>query len=859
MLRASFKSVWAHKLRLALTAVAIVLGVGLISGTFVYTDTIGKAFDDIFDDAFAGIDIVVSAESELQFGDGGVLPEDAVTALSDVDGVESLAPFLQGIGVAVLDEKDEPLGGGGPPQFGTNFDEQASADAGGFNLREGSYPIGPDQVVIDAGLASLGDFQVGDQISIVSPSRPTQEFELVGIAGFGDLDSLGGATFAMFELPTIQSLLDREGQLTGASIQVTPGTEVDSVITAIEPLLPENGIVQSGQSAAEEQAGEIQEGLAFFSTFLLAFGFIAVFVGAFLIYNTFQIVVRQRTKELALFRALGATRRQVNRMVLVEAIIVSVFSSVLGIIFGLGIAKALEAGLSAAGFSLPTASLSLQPRTIVVGLAVGIGVTLLAALIPAYKASRVPPMAALREEMAPMRRSLTKRIAAGAIVSGLGVGIMAVGLFVSLESGPPEIVYVGLGVTIVFFGVFILGPLFARPMAGFIGAPFQRFRGVAGKLARENSMRSPRRTSATAIAVVISVTLVSLVSVFSASIRGTISDILGNDIKADLIISSTNQFDPTATFTPDLADRVEDDPAVADVTRVSVGSALVNDHETFITGAESDFAEYFPPDSSEGNLAPGLGQVVVDQGTAESNDWQIGDEIEIDFELTGTRAFDIVGVADGDLWSGVILLSRDEWTAQYGAEADNQVYIRGAGGTEDEVKAAIEGYTEDVPTAELQTFAQVQSTAEDQLDGLLNVFLGLLAVTVLIGMLGVTNTMTLSVVERRREIGLLRAIGLGRKPTKRMVRYEAAIVSVFGALLGVGLGIFFGWAILRALADQGFSAFVIPWFPTEATVSSFLGSLGFWVVMTGVLGIVFAVLPARKAAKLNILDAIKYE
>jgi len=858
MLRASIKNVWAHKLRMALTGVAIVLGVGLISGTYVYTDTIAKAFDNIFEDAFSGIDIVVTAESELQFGES-YLDESVIGGLSDVEGIESVAPFIQGRGVAVLDGLGEPIGVNGPPKFAANFDEATTNEGGGFQLAEGTYPFGPDQIVVDAGVADSGEFEVGDRISIVTPTAATQSFELVGIASFGELDSLGGATFALFDLPTTQLLLDRAGQLTGASIQVVPGVDVDAVIQSIEPVLPENGIAQSGQSAAEAQAGDIQEGFAFFTIFLLVFGYIAVFVGAFLIYNTFQIVVRQRTKELALFRALGATRRQVNRMVLLEALLVSIISSVAGIIFGLGMAKLLDIGLSAAGLTTPSAGLSLQPRTVVVGMAVGIIVTLLSAMIPAYKASRVPPMAALREEMAPMRRSLKKRVTAGAIVTGLGLAVLALGLFGETENGPPAIALVGLGAAIIFFGIFILSPLFARPIAGIIGAPFQRFAGVEGKLARENSMRSPRRTSATAIAVLISVTLVALVSVFSASIRGTINDILGNDIKADLIVTSTSQFDPTASFTPELANRIESDPAVSDVTRVSVGSALIGDAEKFITGGEDDFADYFPPDTSEGTLTPGLGQVVIDRTNADANDLEIGDELEMEFSLSGSRALDIVGIADGDLWTDVVLISRDEWIAQYGTETDNQVYIRGAGGTEEEVKAAIEEYATDVPTANLQTFSELLSDAEDQLDGLLNIFLGLLTVTVLIGMLGVTNTMTLSVVERKREIGLLRAVGLARKPTKRMVRYEAAIVSIFGAVLGVALGIFFGWAILRALADQGFSAFVIPWFPTEVNLSAFLGSLGFWVVITGVLGIVFAVLPARKAAKLNILDAIKFE
>lgn len=859
MLRASVKSVWAHKLRLLLTAIAIILGVGLISGTYVYTDTIGKAFDGIFADAFDGIDIVVGAESELQFGEGAFLPEETIEAIGSLDNVDEVNPYVQGMGITVLDKEGEPIGGLGPPQFGANF-EESTEDTGGFTLREGAYPVGPAQVVLDATTVENGEFQIGDSISIVSPTQPEQSFELVGIAGFGELDSLGGATFALFDLPTVQSLLDREGQLTGASVQVTPGADVDEVIASIEPLLPDNGFAQSGQSAAEEQAGQIQEGLGFFNTFLLVFGFIALFVGAFIIYNTFRIVVRQRTRELALFRALGAKRRQVNRMVLAEAVLISIIASVLGIAFGLGIAKLLEGALSAAGIALPTTTLSLRPRTIAVGMIVGITVTVVAALIPAYRASRVAPMAALREDFAPTRRRMTARIIWGSVVGALGVGIMFFGLYGSPESGPPAILYVGLGVMVVFFGVFILSPLFARPVASLIGAPFERMAKVTGKLARENSMRSPRRTSATAIAVVISVTLVALVSVMSASIRGTIDDILGNDIAADLIVSPTNQFDPTASFTTDLGDRIEADPAIEDITRLRLGPALVDGSETFVSGIDADFADFFPPETSEGSLSPDVGEVVVESGIAEDNGWSVGDEAVIYFEQTGDQTFTVAGIGEGETWTGVIGLNQADWVANYGAASDTQLYLRAAPGfTAEEAKAAIEPLTDDVPTANLQTFEELQTDAEQQLDGLLNIILGLLAVAVLIGMLGVTNTMTLSVFERTREIGLLRAVGLGRRRTKQMVRYEAAIVSIFGAVMGVALGIFFGWAILAALRDEGFSTFVIPWLPPSLSVSGFIGSLLFWVVMTGVLGIIFAVFPARRAARLNVLEAIAYE
>ena len=362
MLKTSLKGVWAHKFRLVSTVLAIVLGVGLISGTYIYTDTIGNAFDGIFADAFEGIDIVISAESDFQFGEGAFIDEAAFQEVDQVDGVESVDRYIQGLGVAILDKEGEPIGGGGPPQFGASLVESPN-ETGGFSLREGSYPIGGTQVVLDAGSANTGEYELGDTVSIITEVQGDQEFELVGIAGFGDLDNLGGATFAMFDIETAQVVLGRPGLLSSAAIQVTPGVGVETVIASIQDIMPDNVTVLSGQSAAEAEAGEIQEGLAFFNTFLLVFGFIALFVGSFIIYNTFRIIITQRTRELALLRILGATSRQVFRMVMFEAIVVGALASAAGILAGLAIAKALQSGLAAFGIDLPTTTLALQSRT----------------------------------------------------------------------------------------------------------------------------------------------------------------------------------------------------------------------------------------------------------------------------------------------------------------------------------------------------------------------------------------------------------------------------------------------------------------------------------------------------------------
>ena len=849
MLRVTLKSLWAHKLRMGLTGLAIVLGVGFISGTFVYTDTINKAFDGIFEDAFHGVDIVISADSQLQFGEGVYLPESEIQKLSDVEDVDQLVPSLQGLGVVILDKDGEPIGGGGPPQLAFSFTEN-DVGTGGFNLRSGRYPQGPEEVVIDARTATDHGFAIGDTVFVVAPTASAQAYTLVGVAGFGGMNNLGGATSALFDLETLQVLLDRQDQLTGASIQVVPGASVAEVIARLEPSLPEGARALSGQTAAEEQAGEIQEGLAFFNTFLLTFGFIAVFVGTFIIANTFRITVTQRTKELALLRALGATARQVNRMVLTEAVVIGTLASIVGIGVGFGIAVALRAALEAFGIALPTAAPTLQPRTIVVALMVGVGVTVISAVLPARKASRLLPIAALREDLvAPRRKALTTRAIVGSIVTTLGLSVLFFGLFVDLDTGPPGIVYVGVGAAVVFIGVSILSPLFARPMARVIGWPFARLYRIPGKLAQENAIRTPRRTSATAAALMIGVTLVTLASVMAASIRQTVDEIIGSDIEASVIIRSTNEFDPSASFTTELAARAAQDDSVAEVTRLQVGAVLLGESETFVSGVEANFADFFPPEDSEGRLTPGGGEVVVHRGVADDNSLSIGSELQLTFEATGMRTFTVVGIAVGDAWNGVIAISQEDWIENYQVESDAQVYVRAAEGfSPEEVKTRLAVLSQDVPTDQVQTFDELQTDVEEQINQLLDLVTGLLGLAVIIALLGVTNTMTLSVFERTREIGLLRAVGLSRRQTRRMVRSEASIIAVFGSALGVVIGVFFAWAILQALADQGFSAFAIPF-----------GTLAVWIIATGLLGVVFAIFPAWRASNLDVLEAIAYE
>ena len=867
MFRSSLKSLWAYRARMSLTLMAIILGVGLISGVYVYSDTINRGFNEIFEESFSGVDIVVRTESDFAFGEGVFISEADFNRLASVPGVQRAYPSLAGLGVSLLDREGEVVGAQGTPTFTSNLTE---GDTAGFVIDQGAYPTGPDEVVLDRETAAAEGFQIGEPVTLISTQLGRMEPILVGTAGLADIDGLG-SRWILFDLPTAQQALGRQGMTSGGNVYVEPGTPAEDVIAAMTPLLPPNAAALSGQQAAEAQAAELQENLGFLTTFLTVFGYIALFVGAFLIYNTFRIVVSQRTRDLALLRALGAGKAQVMALVLLESLFLGVIGSLLGIAFGALIAVGLQAGLGAIGLTFPSTSLVIAARTVIVGLAAGTLVTVGSSLAPARRASRVSIMAALNEDAAPAaRRSLLRRAAGGGVITAAGAGAAWLGLFGGGGLGLDAVVWVGIGVGIVFLGMFILSPLFAEPITSLLGWIMERT-GVAGKLARRNAMRSPRRTAATAGAVMISITLVALASTMSGSLRATIDEVLADDVEADVIITSANQFDPSAGFTTRLADRIRELPQVGEITRLQIAPVRTfsvretaagpeeNINDRNIASIEDNFTLFLPPESSAGTLLPGPGEVVMEESIAADNGWTIGGEATLRFEQAGQRTFTLVGTAAGPAWNGLISVSRSQWADLFPSSSDSQIYIQAAPGVSpDDLKAAVEALpiAAELPTVSVQTEDDLQTQAEEGINQLLNLILALLGVTVIIGMLGVTNTMALSVFERTREIGLLRAVGLDRPAARWMVRMEAVIVSVFGCLLGVGLGVLFGWAIVRSLRDVGVTSFLIPWTPASWSVSSLLGSLLFWVAATAVLGVAFASYPARRAAKLKVVEAI---
>lgn len=849
MWRATVKGLLGHKLRLALTVLAITIGVGFVAGSFVFTDTLGSVFDDLFSGTTAGIDVTIRPVIETGNDFGFSLPEKIPAAVLDdiraVDGVEEATGSLFWF-VQLLNQDGEIATTTGPPTFGASWTD--TDRPGAFSLREGTRPTADGQVALDRKTAERLGFEIGDAVQIVILGPP-ESFTLVGLAGFGEADNLGGAGFALFDVRTAQRVFNSGDAFDTIDIAATPGVAPEDLVERIQPILPDKVEAVTAQSVAEEQAAALKEGLGFFNTFLLVFAGIALFVGTFIIQNTFRIIVAQRTRELALFRALGATSRQVTGMVLSEAAIVGVIASALGLVFGIVLANVLAIAYEFFGGDLPEAALEVRLRTVLVAVGVGVIVTLVSALLPARKAASVPPVAAMRDIESTTRRSMRPRVIAGGAITAFGVLLGVLGLFVELPfDWIDPIALVGAAAAVVFIGVAVISPVFTRPIAGIIGAPFPRLFALPGTLARENSIRKPRRTAATAAALMIGLALVSLATILAASFRGTVREVIDESFRADLVISELG-FGGIG-FSPSIADDVAALPEVDKLARTRFGQASFGDSPAFVSAVQADtFLDLFSIDLIDGSFDTLVSpSVALRASRAETLGVEVGDAVTITFARTGEQQLPVVAIWDGQGIQASVLLSLETFETNFAEQLDAQVLIALAEGvTTEDARAAVATVTAEFPNVQIQDQADFKAQTESQINLILSLIFVLLLLSVFIALLGITNTLSLSIIERTREIGLLRAVGMSRQQVRRMIRWESVIISVFGAVLGVVLGIVFGWAVVRALSDQGL-LFVLP-------TGQLIGAL----FAAGVAGVVAAILPAWRASRLNVLEAIAYE
>jgi putative ABC transport system permease protein len=840
MRKVTLRGLLAHKLRLALTALAIVLGVTFISGTFVLTDTLNATFSNVFTSVYHKVDFQVRGVPQL--GSTSVtrnpLPESLVTTVQAVPGVAGVYAGVQGYAQFIGKDGKAITSTSGTLGADWDPDQQISS----LHLIAGNPPTTSDDVVMDAATAQANGFSVGQQVKILAAGLPSpQAFTISGIAQFPTADNLAGATLAAFTLPTAQRVLRESGVVDTINIVTTAGASKAAVQRAIARVLPADAQVVTGQTIINENTNAVSQALSFFNTALLIFALISLFVGAFTIYNTFSIIVGQRTRELALLRVVGASRRQVFRSVLTEAAIVGLASSAIGVGLGVLAALGLERLLSAFGTTLPAGPLTFEPRTAIVALLVGTLVTVVSAIGPARNAVRIAPVAALADRPADgdgARLALFGRYSGRLI---LGAGLVVVGAaLLGIGLSKPVVALVGAGAACVFVGVAMLAPVAVRPVAGVLGRPLAGWLGAAGSLGRRNSMRSPKRTAQTAAALMVGLALVSAMAVFGASLSESATASVDQTISAGILISGGSG--RLSSAVPVVAARVAGVTATATVYRDQF--EFEGTVATLTGVSPQGLADTVILRMTAGSPAAlESGELLIDSTTAKTDHLSVGNTVPVKFASTGATTMRIGGIYQANLVIDSYLVSSGFFVSHFRNPYPGAVLLTTNGGPG--VEAAVQRALAPYPTAQVQTRAQFEQTQVASLNQLLGLVYALLALAVLIALIGIVNTLMLSILERTREIGLLRAVGMRRPQVRAMVRAEAVILAVFGAVIGIVVGTLMGLALVGSLRSQGI---------TETTVP--VTRLVLFLVIAALLGLVAAGWPARRAARLDVLAAI---
>ena len=838
MLRATLRSLLARKLRLLLASLAVLLGVSFVSGAFVLTDSLSQVFDNLFTTLNKGTSVNVQGADPL--GETGFdarpepVPQSVLDAVKKVAGVREVVGDVRGEAQLVL-PNGKIFTTHGPPVLGIAFHEGSPQES--LEIKRGAAPSGLDQIAITSTTAQKAHLSLGDKVGVLGKG-PKRTVTIVGLVGFKDVGTAAGATLLAFDPTSAQTAVGTPGTWTRLSIASAPGVSDTVLRQRVAAVLPAGLKAVTVQQTVAEASKSLKKGLGFFNTFLLAFAGISLFVGAFLIFNTFSMLVAQRTKELALMRALGASRGQVTRSVLLEAVVVGVVSSLGGFLMGIAVAYGLRGLLGALGIDLPSGATVIAVRTFVVCMVVGVGVTMVAALVPARRAAKVSPVQAMRESGPAEDRSLVRRTVLGTVLGGLGVVALAAGL----NNGSIQLV--GLGAALSFLGVTTLSPLIARPLVGALGWPLARL-GVPGRLGRGNAMRSPRRTSATAAALMIGLALVAMVSTLGQSVKKSVVKTVATSLGADYVLHA-DQFRP---FSSDVAKALRDRPELAAVAAFRQGQAKVGraGRVQIQSCDPATLQAVLTLRVLHGDLSRlGEGALAVSKTEATNLRVAVGDTVPVTWARTGRHPLRVAAIYGDNQFAGSYLVSDATFSANVTDRELTVVAVKAArGATPRSSRAAMEKALVDFPNISIEDQAQFVKSQGDQIDTLLNAVTGLLVLSVLIAILGIINTLALSVVERTRELGLLRAVGLQRRQLRRMIRAESVVIAVYGALLGIAIGLAFGWALVTSLHDQGITEFAVP-----------VSRLVIVLAVAAVGGVVAAALPARRAARLNVLEAV---
>jgi putative ABC transport system permease protein len=818
MIKVALKGLAGRKVRALLTALAVVIGVSMVSGTFVLTDTMQKAFDGIFEESYEGTDAVIS---------GGPIPASVLEKVKALPSVETAAGGVQdlddGSNAATLVDKDGKMIGRQGESMGIGISDDGRRFSP-LKLKQGAWAHGPEQVVIDAGTARKYGFAAGDTIRVAG-NGPAKPYRVAGVATFGSIDNLGGTSLAIFDVPTAQALFDKAGQFDGVSVAAKAGASPKEVVADIKPLLRKGLVVRTGDAQAADDAKSVNEGLKFVTYFLLGFGGIALFVGAFVILNTLSITVAQRSREFATLRTLGASRRQVMRSVVVEGLVVGLIASVLGLALGVGIAQGMTALFAAIGVELPKSGTVFASRTVIVSMLTGTLVTLVASIVPARRATRVAPISAVREGATAVSAA-DRGPRRGLIVTGVALASIAAGLFGGVMLG----ITLPVGVLALFVGIAMLAPWLVKPLAALVGLPADRLGGTAGRLARENSVRNPGRTASTAAALMIGLALVTVVATLGAGLRGSTEKAVSKQVEADFVVTAA---EGGGSF-----------PATSDVAIARAGaltSPVRWDMEAGVTGIDPKTIDRFYRFDWKGGSLAGMDDrsAIVSKSYASGKHLKIGSTVKV--QSLALRVIGIHEMPAMDSLLNDVAITHGAFDRAFKRPQNAFTFVDGSS------RAALAKATAGYPDAKVTTGPEFEKSRADGLATILKMLYVLLGFSVLVSLFGMVNTLVLAVYERTRELGMLRAIGMTRRQARRMIRQESIITALIGAAMGITLGVILAALISKALERYGVGL-ELP----------LLELVVFTAVAIGA-GVLAAIAPARRASRIDVLSALQYQ
>jgi putative ABC transport system permease protein len=853
MVTVALKGLAGRKVRALLTAIAIVLGVAMISGTYILTDTINSGFNTIVVNSYKNADVVISGEAAFKNTNGNgvetpTFPQDVLAKVKALPDVAAAAGSVTSDNVKLIGKDGKVVDTGGAPALGFSVDPREQQ----FNptkLTAGSWPSGGDQVAIDKATASREGFAVGDTIELQTVG-PQRSFHISGIAELTGVGSIGGATFALFDLPTAQRVFAKPGQLDVIRIQSKSGISTSKLVSEIKPLLPPTAAVRNASAQVKEDKKEFD--IAFLQYILLAFAGISLFVGAFVIANTLSITIAQRMREFATLRTLGASRRQVLWSVVIEAFVIGLLGSVIGLFLGLGLAKLLNKLFVTFGIDLPQGQTVFATRTVIVSLLVGTVVTLVASIRPARRATRVPPIAAVREgSVLPVSRFAKYGPTTALGVLAAAVALVAVGTLASGLATAPRLLSLGVGVLLLFIGVSMNASRIVRPLAAVLGAPARSIGGAPGILARDNATRNPSRTASTASALMIGLALVTFVAIFSAGTFKSFEGAVDQLFIADYAVTATNTFTPIDAAA---GNALVGKPGVSDVTPIRAGSShfLGGDHN--LTAVQPNMATGIRLDWKSGNSSVparlGSGGFFTDNDFAKSHHLHVGSAVNLEFpsgKHADVRLLGIYEKPNGGSPFGEATISTALFDKYIPRPRDEMVLINTPDGVSDANTQTLKDDVAGFADAKVQTRDEFKANFIKPIKKVINLLYALLALSVIVSLVGIINTLVLTIFERTRELGMLRAVGMTRRQVRMMIRYESIVTALMGAALGMVVGVFLAALVTQALSGQGV-VFAVPWL-----------QLVYFIVAAILVGILAAVIPARRAARLNVLEALQYE